>query len=187
MKYEQLAAIMVFSILTNITFSSFSDAQLKNENIIVVMPAGYKEGYRARQGQQQIVEMVLKSESVQDWSEMLTVNTTFGGISKTPSQYYSSTINAWKGACKGTSSQLIRQGKEKGYTFTFWIMVCPKSRLTGRPEWTLSKAIWGKDSFYLVSKAWSRKPLKKEIQKWSGFLSKVYVCDTRQKTSKCPF
>ena len=69
---------------------------------------------------------------------------------------------------------------------TIWIAFCPRNKDTGKPEFTLLKAIGGKDSFYLVQKAFRFKPEKAQIEQWSRYLRTVFVCDTRIVDRACP-
>ena len=49
-----------------------ASAQLKDENLLQGMPAGYKIGFQERQGPIIITEMVPESESAEEWTEMVT-------------------------------------------------------------------------------------------------------------------
>jgi len=53
-------------------------AQLQNENLLVTMPQGFKIGFQDKKGNVQISEMVPSSETVSDWTEMVTVQIFFG-------------------------------------------------------------------------------------------------------------
>ncbi|MBI3919470.1 MAG: hypothetical protein HY322_20970 [Betaproteobacteria bacterium] len=73
------------------------------------------------------------------------------------------------------------------YPFAFWVLTCESLPFTSKPEHTWFKAIPGRDSFYLVQKAWRREPRKEEIVAWTKYLRGVAVCDTRAGAEKaCP-
>jgi hypothetical protein len=166
-------------------FSTPASAQLQNENLLVTMPDGYKVGFRDRNGQRLISEMVPSGESVENWTEMLTVQI-FYDMKSTPEQFRQRMTKLWADKCKGAQSNPVGQGNERGYPVAVWIQICPKNPDTGKTEFTILKAIGGKDSFYVVQKAFRFKPDKAQIQQWSRFLRDVYVCDTRVAGRACP-
>ena len=57
---------------------------------------------------------------------------------------------------------------------------------TGKPEITWFKAISGRDSFYVVQKAFKFEPAPEQAKQWVGWLDKVSVCDTRLPDRACP-
>jgi hypothetical protein len=66
-----------------------------------------------------------------------------------------------------------------------WLQKCPVNKQTGKPELTWMKAMQGKDSFYLVQKAYKFEPSAEQMTKWGGFLDSVRVCDTRLRDRPC--
>jgi hypothetical protein len=73
-------------LLAALLFSFPAHAQLKNENLLVTVPEGYKVDFQDRNNDQQITEMVPAGQSVKDWTEMLTVQNVFGMTNVTPEQ-----------------------------------------------------------------------------------------------------
>ena len=67
-----LAAAFVFATLTS------AHAQLVNENLLVAMPEGYKLGWQDRNAQRLMSEMVPAAQTVENWTEMVTVQIFFG-------------------------------------------------------------------------------------------------------------
>ena len=80
----------------------------------------------------------------------------------------------------------IANGVENGYNFIFWHHYCSKNFKTNEPEYTYAKAIEGSDSFYIVQKAWKRKPSYDDVVKWTQYFKKIVVCDSRTPERKCP-
>jgi hypothetical protein len=155
---------------------------LKDENLHVLLPKGYKIDYQQRQGKMLITEMVPEGQNVNNWTEMVTVQVFFGGLPQvTPESFHKGLDAQWKRACQNAESQPIRKGTENGYPFTFWLEFCPENPATGKPEFTHVKAIQGTDSFYVVQKAWKYSPTEKEVGTWSKFMSTVKVIDPRIK------
>jgi hypothetical protein len=167
-------------------FSSAALAQLKNENLLVTMPEGYKVGFQDKKNNQQMTEMVPDGQSVKDWTDMVTVQIFFGMTDVTPDAYKQRLQKLWSESCKGAQSNPVGQGNERGYPVAVWIQFCPLNKVTGKPEFTLLKAIAGRDSFYLVQKAFRFKPDKEQIGQWSRYLRGVSVCDSRVADRACP-
>jgi hypothetical protein len=161
-------------------------AQLKNENLLVTMPDGYIVGFQDKNARQQMTEMVPRGQSVKDWTDMVTVQIFFRMTNVTPEAYKQRLEKLWAENCKGAESSPIGQGEERGYPVIVWLQVCPLNKDTGKPEITLLKAIAGKDSFYVVQKAFRFQPDKPQVEQWSRYLRGVSVCDSRVPERACP-
>jgi hypothetical protein len=110
----------------------------------------------------------------------------FGMTNVTPEAYRQRLETLWAANCKGAQSNPVGQGNERGLAVAVWIAFCPLNKETGKPELTMLKAIGGKDSFYLVQKAFRFKPDKEQIEQWSRYLRSVTVCDSRVAERACP-
>src|SRR5271166_779850 len=63
--------------------------EIRNEALLVDSPPGYKIGFQAQQqDRSRITEMVPTGETVESWTEMVTVQT-FPGLTATPEQFES--------------------------------------------------------------------------------------------------
>ncbi|MET0279288.1 MAG: hypothetical protein ABW198_13240 [Pseudorhodoplanes sp.] len=184
---ERLPVLCLASVFVAISsFFAPAHAQLQNENLMVAVPEGYKLDFQDRNSNQLISEMVPAGESVKNWTEMLTVQIFFGMGSLTPEQFKQRTERLWTETCPGVHSSTVTQAVERGYPMTVWIQFCPLNKQTSKPEFTLLKGIQGKDSFYVVQKAFRFQPDKEQIEQWSRYLRTVYVCDTRLADRSCP-
>jgi hypothetical protein len=139
-------------------------AELKDENILAKLPAGYKIGFQQKNNDMLISEMVPVDQSVKNWTEMITVQV-FYALKATPDQF--------------------GQGRENGYPSMVWLQNCPLNKATGKPEITWFKAIEGNDSFYVVQLAFKAWPSKEQITQWMHYLRDVVVCDTRLPDRAC--
>ncbi|NWG26337.1 MAG: hypothetical protein HXY30_18290 [Pseudorhodoplanes sp.] len=173
-------------LLAILLFSAPAHAQLKNENLLVTLPEGYIVGFQDRNARQQMTEMVPRGQTVKDWTEMVTVQIFFGLTNVTPEAYKQRLETLWAENCKGAQSNPVGQGNERGYPVTIWIAFCPLNKETGKPELTMLMAIGGRDSFYLVQKAFRFKPDKSQIEQWSRYMRGVTVCDSRVPERACP-
>jgi len=53
--------------------TSAANAALEAENLLTSMPSGFKVGYSAGNGKEDMVEYVPAAETVDDWTKMVTV------------------------------------------------------------------------------------------------------------------
>jgi hypothetical protein len=175
-------------LLAGVAFLAAAGVARAEEILLHAMPSGYKVAFETRKGNLRHVEMIPQAESLKGWTEMLTTQIFFGGVPQgSPTKFYDWVSTRWRASCPGATAQLLRQGTERGYPFAFWMLTCDRVPATGRPEHTWFKAIQGRDSFYLVQKAWRREPGRDEIVTWSKFLRQVAVCDTSAQAEKaCP-
>lgn len=166
------------------TAPAFS-AGLEDENLLQTLPDGYRIGFQDRKAGAQITEMVPKTETVEDWTEMLTTQVFFG-LKVAPRQFKASMDEALQAGCPGAESVEGVQDQENGYPILVWLQVCPLNTSTGKPEYTWLKAIQGNDSFYVVQKAFKYAPSEQEVTRWVKYLRDIRVCDTRLPASACP-
>jgi hypothetical protein len=172
------------AVLATLTLAS-AHAQLVNENLLVTMPEGYKVGWQDRNAQSRMSEMVPEGQTVENWTEMVTVQIFFG--QKTLPQLFRARINSlWAKACPNSIYAPVAAGPERGYPAEVWMQVCPSNPKTGKPEHTFFKAIQGHDSLYVVQKAFKYEPARDEVTNWTHYLKNVSVCDSRIPERACP-
>ena len=157
----------------------------EGENLLAGLPQGYKVGFQQKKANARITEMVPANETVESWSEMVTVQV-FNGLNVTPEQFRARMVQMWSGACANAVAGPPTLAVENGYPIAFWMLFCPLNKETGKPETTWFKAIQGHDSFYVVQKAFRFDPSKEQIVQWTHYLKNVAVCDTRVKAQACP-
>jgi hypothetical protein len=131
-------------------------------------------------------EMVPAAETVEAWTEMVTVQIFLGMKNVAPAQYSATLQGVWAKSCDKAQSHPVASGTENGYPFTLWLSSCPRNTATGKPEITWFKAMQGNDSFYLVQKAFKFQPSKAQIDTWMAYFKKVSVCDSRRPDHPCP-
>ncbi|HET9908252.1 MAG TPA: hypothetical protein VFQ23_16495, partial [Anaerolineales bacterium] len=145
-----------------------------------------KIDFQAEQNNMVISEMVPQSESVDNWSTLITVQIFLGMTNTTPEQYQDTLTQSWFAACQDSASYPVADGTENGYNFVLWQLYCPLNPSTQKVEFTYLKAIQGNDSFYLVQVAFRHEPTSDEITEWMNYLRTVQVCDSRIPESACP-
>jgi hypothetical protein len=158
---------------------------LEAENLLITKPKSYTVGYQKKSDAQMMSEWVPQGETVEAWTEMVTVQIFFKLRDVTPATYRKRMEKSWGDACPGSQVMDVKQGDENGYPTMTWALRCPSNAKTGKPEFTWMKAIQGKDSFYLVQKAYKFAPSTEQVASWARFFDDVRVCDTRVPARAC--
>jgi len=158
---------------------------LENENLLAAVPEGFKIDYHAEEGNMVISEMVPESESVSDWTTMVTVQMFLGETNTTPEQYQETMTQSWFSACQDSEYYPVADGAENGYNFVLWQLYCPLNPATQKVEYAYMKAIQGNDSFYLMQVAFRHELSNDEITQWMNYLKRIQVCDSRIPEQAC--
>lgn len=178
------AACLILATLV-LAFAAPAAQALENEVLLVTVPKGYKIGFEKKAGNQIMTEMVPQAETVENWTEMVTVQIFLNLRDVTPAQYRARIEKLWADACAGSEFSKVKDGVEYGYPTLTWLQTCPHNAQTGKPELTWMKALQGRDSFYLVQKAYKFEPSAGQRKEWGGFLDSVRICDTRLPERPC--
>jgi len=104
----------------------------------------WAEGYKAGDDEQGIREYVLKGETVNDWTELVTVQAFFGLQEKTtPGDYMANMRKGLKEVCPDPMWNVIRAGKDD-ITFEWEVKKCPDQDNQYEIDRIISgaKAIW---------------------------------------------
>jgi hypothetical protein len=161
-------------------------AEFVNENLLMTAPSGYHVDFQDKDKNSQIAEWVPEGETVDDWTEMITVLTFFNAAAR-PEIYMHNIERYWRENCPGAEeAHQIASVVENGYASLVFLLNCPRNPKTGKLEMTWFKAIRGNDSLYVVQKAFKFAPAKEQIGRWMGFLRAVRVCDSRLPERACP-
>jgi hypothetical protein len=159
---------------------------LQGETLLVTKPKAYKVGFQKKSDKEMMSEWVPDGERVDDWTEMVTVQIFFNLRDVSPAQYRARMEKLWGGACPGSQVRNVPDSAEQAYPTMTWALRCPANPKTGKPEYTWMKAVQGRDSFYLVQKAYRFAPTDAQVDSWAKFLDDVRVCDTRKPLQTCP-
>jgi len=163
-----------------------AQAQLKDENLLVAMPQGFKVAMSESRNGLIMQEWVPEKESVQNWTEMVTVQIFLNRADIDPVQFLGLMEKQWAGACKGSTASPPTVGKVNGYAAAMSLLRCPLLAQTGKPETTMFRALKGNDSFYLVQRAVRAVPDEARLLQMRQYLETVSLCDTRRPAQACP-
>jgi hypothetical protein len=158
---------------------------LDNENLLLKPPKGFKVGFTNKTEKELITEMVPEAQTVENWTEMVTVQIFYNLRDVTPLQYRARIEKLWADACPGAVFTKVKDGTENLYPMTAWSQTCPLNKATGKPEFTWMKGVQGRDSFYLVQKAFKFEPSPKQIKAVTALFDEAKVCDTRVPGQRC--
>lgn len=178
------AAILYFAAALSLSAAP-SHAQLKNENLLVGLPQGFKVGFSDSRNGMNMQEWVPANETVQNWTEMVTVQVFLNRKDLDPVQFLATMEKQWAGACKGSTATPAVTGRANGYASATTLLRCPLLASSGKPETTMMKAIKGNDSFYLVQRAVRGVPTQAQLERTKQYLDGVSVCDTRLAAHPC--
>jgi len=159
---------------------------LKNENLLVGMPQGFKLGFKDSKNGMNMQEFIPTGETVQNWTEMVTVQVFLSRKDLQPTPFLAAMQKQWSDGCKGSTSTAVSTGKVNGYAAAAVLLRCPLLASTGKPETTMIKAIKGNDSFYVVQRAVRSVPTPERLETMKKYIESVSVCDSRLATAPCP-
>ncbi len=180
---RRLLPITVIALLG--TAHAWAQPALQAENLLVAQPAGFKVGYQANKDNTAISEWVPEGQSVDSWTQMLTVQV-FRGSKVAPATFLQGIGKQWSDACPGSAGKGIFTGQTNGYVVSMLVLRCPKNPTTGKPETTAFRVIKGGDALYSVQRAFRSEPSDTELDDVMHYLAKVSVCDTRAPNHPCP-
>lgn len=174
------------ALLMGLTGGTLQAQQLKDENLLVGMPQGFKLGFKDTKNGMNMQEFIPAAETVQNWTEMVTVQVFLGRKDLEPSQFLALMQKQWAEACKGSTATPVATGKVNGYDAASILLRCPLLTSTNKPETTVLKAIKGNDSFYVVQRAVRSVPTPERLETMKKYIESVSVCDSRLPTRPCP-
>lgn len=160
-------------------------AQLKNENLLVGLPPGFKVGFSEQRNGMNMQEWVPSNETVQNWTEMVTVQVFLNRTDLDPVKFLATLQQQWAGVCKGSVATPVATSRVNGYLSASTLLRCPLLDRTGKPETTMVKAIKGNDSFYVVQRAVRAIPTSTQLEQTKKYLDGVSLCDTRLPAHPC--
>lgn len=176
---------VVLGLALLLCFGTASTAQLKNENLLVGLPQGFKVGFSEQRNGMNMQEWVPSNETVQNWTEMVTVQVFLNRTDLDPVKFLTTLQQQWAGACKGSNATPAATSRVNGYLSASMLLRCPLLDRTGKPETTMVKTIKGNDSFYVVQRAVRALPTSAQLEQTKKYLDGVSLCDTRLPAHPC--
>ncbi len=169
------------SLVLFLTFllASATHAQDNSEDIYFDLPHGFEEGFEDGDESFFIQEWVPRGETVDDWSQMLTL-TVQNLPNLDPVEFFNHMADGWEESCPEYGGMLLHEGLENNYPVAVWFLKCPSNPMTNKPEFAYVKGISGNDNFYTVQLAYalhSDELNESIINRSMAFLKQTVVCD----------
>ena len=174
-----------FLLQMGLPYRALAQSQLDAENLIVARPPGWKTGSQTSHDNRSMAEWVPASETVDDWTQMITVGV-YRHATVDATTFLQRITQQWLAACPGSQAKGIVTGQTNAYVVSMQVLTCPKNPTTGKPEVTAFRAIKGQDALYSVQRAFRSLPNDADYNDTIHFLSTVTVCDTRTPAHPCP-
>ena len=124
---------LIAGVLASLLLTGSASAQLVNENLLVGLPSGFKVAFQNRKNNVQMTEAISSNETLQNWTEMVTIQIFFGR-KDTPDQFRSRIEQRWRAVCTDGRGDEITKGAEKGYPFAIFVLSCPENPKTESPR-----------------------------------------------------
>jgi len=164
-----------------------------NEQLLFVEPEKWVQLYADREGNLSTTEYVPKGQTADDWKEMLSVQIAVDTPDADPNEMLTRAALFLAKSCPDYRLHPIELGGVGDYPTLALMLMCGKSTESGRGEFTILRAISGKQNFYLLQKIWRGTPYTAsddppvsldERKLWLGYLAFQTVCD--QAAGTCP-
>ncbi len=180
-KSKLAAGVLMGSAAAMASGQSLIDA----ENLLFSPPKEFKVGFQSSRDNRLMTEWVPLSETVEDWTQMLTVQVFRAAAVDAPT-FLQGVGRRYLDDCPGTTAMGVFTGQVNGYVVSMLVLKCPRNPGTGKPETTAFRVIRGKDALYSVQRAWRDVPSEQALDDAMHMLGKVTVCDTRAPDHPCP-
>jgi hypothetical protein len=138
-------------------------------------PQGYKVAFHNKSSIGSILEMIPESETLDQWTEMLTVQVMRNINGYTLAGFYAGMKELWADMCPCGSTVIVERGREQLQPTLFWAHTCPQNKNTGQPENTWFKLVVRGGNIVVVQKAFKFEPSAEAVAFWLDFLRELRV------------
>ena len=186
MLFARGLATLTFTALFLAAAPAGAQGPLKDENILMPIPPGFKLASHQENRTNLISEFAPENETIDTWTKLVTEQI-FRGLGGTSAKAYAQGMaQRLPSSCPGATTRDLADATENGYPVSTWLMACPRNPGTGLPEMFVIKVIQGKDALYATQYAFKKTPDQALIDEATAFLRQVTVCDTRLRDRPCP-
>jgi hypothetical protein len=176
---------LVLGVAMAVCLGGTAHAQIKDENVLVTMPAGFeKAGTRDTDGINSQV-WTPAGQTLENWTDMVLLQVFLNQTDIDPAELLDGIAENWSKNCKGTQVFKVEVGRVNGYAMADRMLQCPLAS-AGKPETGVYRGIQGNDSFYLVQRIVRGSPAPDQFASLKKYISTVTVCDPRSRQHPCP-
>lgn len=138
-------------------------------------PQGYKVAFQNKSSIGSILEMIPESETLDQWTEMLTVQVMRNINGYTLAGFHAGMKKLWADMCPCGSTEIVERGREQLQPTLFWAHMCPQNKNTGQPENTWFKVAIRGGNVVVAQKAFKFEPSTEAVAFWLDFLRELRV------------
>lgn len=170
---NKLIPIMLMLFYVSMTYAE--SALKETEQLRYYVPKGFKIAYKKTNKSQSIMEIIEKSESLKNWTRMITIQTFKYSKDYQPEKFILGMANLAKKQCGNVQVVPVKTGEQNGYAFVQKIILCNPNKQTKKSELMNIKAIRGNDLFYVAQVANRVNIDRNEMRKWGIYLRNTVV------------
>ena len=184
MKFRHIPFLLI--ALLNLTSPSIF-AATTGEFFLAAPPKEWLLGRDDKQTDVVTFEFVPLGQSVDRWTELVTIQKMVGLTDVAPDQFLKNVAKQNEVVCDGYGIRRLAFQDKNGYQTHGMIQSCGLNKESKKGELTIIRVVRGADNFYLISRAWrldqydasGALPLpKKIIDDTIKYLATATVCDT---------
>lgn len=164
------------------------------ERLTVMHPATWQPATSDRRGNVSITRYLPQGQTLENWQELLAVQTFSGLKNAMPDAFLDRVVQLSRENCEDPGAGPLSQQSVNNYPTALRVVACPKNR-QGKGEVTAFLVVAGKDTVYVVQRAWRGQsydkaaglPVPKEmLTEWLAFMKSVSLCDLSDPKHVCP-
>ncbi len=155
------------------------------ERMLLTPPKGFRVVAESSTDKERTTVLVPQGQSVAAWTEKLSTQVLFKQTVEAPEAFRARAEKAALAECPGATFEKLKGGTENLYPIAAWIETCPKPKDGGGPLLSWTKAVQGRENFYVLQKAHRFTPDAKQVKALTKLFDASRVCDTRVPGQRC--
>ncbi|MGP1358077.1 hypothetical protein [Roseicyclus sp.] len=161
-------------------------AAMAEEGLRAGLPEGFVLGFSAGEGGDMIREYLRAGETLEAWSDLVTVQRFAGLAGVDPLAYVEAVAANLREVCPDARVTPPDATMAGPYRSAAIMARCPVSPRTGATEVFAMRAFAGAQAMHVVQYAWTRDPDPAEIDAAIAFISDAVLCDPTRSDAPCP-
>ncbi|MCG6206050.1 hypothetical protein LPW26_15475 [Rhodopseudomonas sp. HC1] len=155
------------------------------EQMLLTPPKGFKVVAESSTEKTKTAVMVPQGQSAANWTERLSTQLLFKQVDEAPEVFRARAEKAALAECPGATFEKLKGGTENLYPMAAWIETCAKPKDGGGMLQTWTKAVQGRENFYVLQKSHRFAPDAKQLKALTKLFDAARVCDTRVPGQRC--
>ncbi len=186
--------LVIFSIVATISVSSQETLLDKGERLLFVEPDGWQQIFANRVDNLSTTEYAPNGSNEKNWKELLSVQQLLNVPDADLDEMITRVVDHLSRSCTDFDIKPIAlSGVSHQYPTMGMMVFCGASTQNGLGEFSIIRAISGKENFYILQKSWRTEPFSTEQgapidmesrKFWLGYLSYLSVC--QPSLNNCP-